>query len=182
MTLTQLNTRKNNHMNKESKYFDGVEWYTNIDIDDSESVSIFQQLLSNEFYVGQEIFFILHRLEDLTENQELRNLETCFLEIFNNSNIYIISYIDDKRFKYLFKYNFDLETNNLIIKFWKYFYSLAFFAPNRGTSFTDVAYYLENDFVRDIYLKRFLAQGFTDCVYIKNMDGDSLIKSRIQIL
>lgn len=169
-------------MNKESENFDGVEWYTSIDIDDFKSVSVFQQFLTNEFYVGQEMFFILHRLEDLTENQELRFLEECFLDLFNNSNMYIISYIDEKRFKYLFKCNFDLEINNLIIKFWKYFYSLAFFAPNRGTGFTDVADYLGKDFGRDIYLKRFLAQGFTDCVYIKNIDGDSLIKSRLEIL
>lgn len=166
-------------MDLKPQFIEGVSKYHNIDLEDTESIVKFRNFWDREFKIGQEIIFHLYRRESLTEDSELRSIENDLLAVFNKDNLYVILYLDEKRFSLLFRHEYQLGSSSLILKLWKYFYGLTFFTPKPGIGFDDVIKYYDLHRDTDIYLRSFISKGFTDCAYIKGMDGDTLIKNSI---
>ena len=167
-------------MNLKPEIFDGVSIYRNIDLDETDSMVRLKNFWDREFEFGQEIFFHLYRKESLTDDNELRTIESNLLDVFNQDNLYVIRYLDDIRFSILFRHEYQFGSASLILKLWKYCYSLAFFSPRLGVEFDDVIKYYDNHQDRDVYLRTFMSKGFTDCTYIKGLGGDTLIKNALE--
>jgi len=166
-------------MNFESENPDGARIYTNIDLTNRNSVIFFKEFLGGEFAFGEEIIFSCFRKESLTDIRELMSIENDLMNMFNSENLYIIDFLDESRFYFLYRHVFDLNSPNLIVKLWKYFYSLSFFVLNKGYSFNDAKVYFKNHEKRDVHLKSFLRGGLADVAYIKGLGGDILIKQSI---
>lgn len=75
------------------------------------------------------LYFSLSRIEHFTDNQIILELEEKFKRVFNNSNYKTILEIRKDVFVSKFKIEVTLHTANLIVDFWKYFFSIAFFEP-----------------------------------------------------
>ena len=160
------------------KQVDNVKVYEDIRLYTIDGVINFKNFWTKEFQYGQELFFYFHRLEDLTDQKELDEIEKDLLQIFNEDNIFIIIYLDKKRFTYLFKYEYQFGSENLLLKFWRYFCGMDIIIPNKNVSFKEVCeyFYLHRD--KDIYLRSFKAKGYAKTVYIKGLGGDYLIKNK----
>lgn len=168
-------------MNLKSEFVDGVQLFRNIDLEETESIVKFRNYWDREFQFGQELFFIFHRRETLTENNELASIEEEISDVFFNfDNLYVLLYLDEKRFEFLFRHEYQFGSSSLILKFWKYFYSIAFFTPKSGVGFDDVIKYYDKHRDRDVYLRTFMSKGFTDCAYVKGLGGDTLIKNSLK--
>ncbi|MFZ4263411.1 hypothetical protein ACFRAE_15325 [Sphingobacterium sp. HJSM2_6] len=160
------------------KQVDNVNVYEDIRLDTIDGVIDFKNFWAKEFQYGQELFFYFHRLEDLTDQKELDEIEKDLLQIFNEDNIYIIIYLDKSWFTYLFKYEYKFGTENLLLKFWRYFYGMDIIIPNINVSFKEVCEYFYLHRENDIYLRSFKANGYAKTVYIKGLGGDYLIKNK----
>lgn len=160
-----------------SKSADNVIVYDDIGLIEPDDIISFKNFWDIEFNYGQELFFFFHRLENLTEDKELVEIEKKLLEIFNEDNLYIIVYIDEVRFTYLFKYEFQFGGADLIFKFWKYYYSMSIIVPGVNVSFESVCNYLDTHRDNDVYLRVFKAKGYAQRVYVKGLGGDHLIKN-----
>lgn len=164
-------------MNLQPKKMNNVVIYDGIDLDDAESVVTFINFWRQEFVSGQELFFLFFRLEDLTEDKELRIIEEELLKVFNEGNLYVVSYIDEVRFSYVFKYKFEHLKAELLIKFWNYFYGMEIIVPKVGITFESVCKYFDTHRDTDLYLGKFKAQGYADRIYLKGLGGNYLIKN-----
>ncbi|MDR2282393.1 MAG: hypothetical protein LBE37_04255 [Sphingobacterium sp.] len=151
--------------------------YDGIDLDNSNDIIDFKNFWDREFEYGQQLFFFFHRLEDLTEDKDLKEIERELLSIFNEENLYIVIYIDEVRFTYLFKWEFQFGGGNLIFKFWKYYYSMSIIIPKKGVTFDNVCTYFDTHRDNDVYLRNFKANGYAEKVYIKGLGGDHLIEN-----
>lgn len=151
--------------------------YDEINLDNDDGIFAFIDFWRQEFISGQELFFIFFRLENLTEDSELRSIEEELLKVFDDQNLHTVSYIDEVRFTYVFKYKFDYVQADLLIKFWKYFYGMDIIVPKAGVNFESVCSYFDLHRDTDLYLRNFKAQGYADIIYLKGMDGDYLIKN-----
>lgn len=167
-------------MNLKPEFIDGVSIYRNIDLDETESITKFKDFWDREFKLGQDIIFHLYRLESLTDDSELRSIESDLLNVFDRENLYVILYLDKNRFSLLFRHEYQFGSSGLILKFWKYFYGLAFFTPKIGVGFDNVIKYYDRHRDGDVYLRTFMSKGFTDCAYIKGLGGDTLIKNSLK--
>lgn len=159
------------------KDVDNVIVYDDINLNKSNDIIDFKSFWDIEFQYGQQLFFFFHRLESLTEDKELDEIEKELLRIFNEENLYIVIYIDEVRFTYLFKYEFQFGGPDLILKFWKYYYSMSIIVPNENVSFESVCRYFDMHRDKDVYLRNFKAKGYAQRVYIKGLGGNSLIKN-----
>ncbi|MFD2969943.1 hypothetical protein [Sphingobacterium bambusae] len=164
-------------MKLKPKDVNDVTVYDNINLHTSDGIIDFKNFWDSEFRYGQQMFFFFHRLEDLTEDKELDEIEKELLQIFNEENLYIIIYIDEVRFIYLFNYNFQLGGPDLIVKFWKYYYSMCIIVPTEKVSFESVCGYFDTHRDNDVYLRNFKAKGYAQRIYIKGLGGDCLIKN-----
>src|SRR5690606_7165716 len=77
-----------------------------------------------------------------------------------------------------FKIEVTLHTANLIVDYWKYFFSIAFFEPINDLTFEEFVEYesLHSTFDNK-YGKKWLWRKLADKVYIKSFDGDELLIS-----
>lgn len=74
-------------MNLKPDIVDNVIVYGGIDLDNSNDIIDFKNFWDKEFEYGQELFFFFHRLENLTENRDLREIESELLSVFNEENL-----------------------------------------------------------------------------------------------
>ncbi len=164
-------------MNLQPRKINNVLIYEEINLDNDDSVFTFIDFWRQEFVAGQELFFLFFRLEDLTEDSELRSIKDELSKVFNDQNLHTVSYIDEVRFTYVFKYKFDYDQADLVIKFWDYFYGMEIIVPKAGINFESVCNYFDLHRDTDLYLKSFKAQGYADRIYLKGLGGDYLIKN-----
>lgn len=100
-----------------------------VNLNTPEGITHFKEWFKNTFPLGTMLYFSLSRIEHFTDNQIILELEEKFKRVFNNSNYKTILEIRKDVFVSKFKIEVTLHTANLIVDFWKYFFSIAFFEP-----------------------------------------------------
>lgn len=149
-----------------------------VNLNTSEGIIHFKEWFKNTFPLGTMLYFSLSRIEHFTDNQIILELEEKFKRVFNNSNYKTISEIRKDIFISKFKIEVTLHTANLIVDYWKYFFSIAFFEPINDLTFEEFVEYesLHSTFDNK-YGKKWLWRKLADKVYIKSFDGDELLIS-----
>jgi len=150
----------------------------NVDSNTPDRIIHFKEWFYKTFQIGTILYFEFYRKENLTEEKILSEIENRLSKILNDEEFRIIHDIRDDVFVSLFKLKVDMYSPNLILDFWRYFYSLSFFEPINDLTFDEFEEYeLSSPIFGNEYGIKWLWHKLTDKVYVKNLGGEELIIS-----
>lgn len=130
------------------------------------------------FSKNDTLFFAFRRVENLTDEKEIKKLKVEILETFENYGEYIIlKELDSTRFDSIARITVNEYTYNLLIDVLKYFYSCTFFIPSKQFAFSDYSTFQKNNNFHDKMNEKLLHNHYADFSLIKGLGGDSLIIS-----
>ena len=148
----------------------------NIDVNSSEGIILFKEWFTKTFPLGTLLHFNFYRIENLTEDKLLSDIEKRLSKIFTDENYRKIHDIRDDIFVSLFKLEVNINSANLIIDFWRYFYAVSFFEPINDLSFDEFEEYkLSHPIFDNEYGKKWLWHKLAERIYIKNVGGEELL-------
>jgi len=150
----------------------------NVDSNTPEGIVHFKEWFTKTFPIGTILYFDFYRIENLTEDKILSDIEKTLSKIFYAKNYKKIHDIKEDVFVSLFKLEVEMNTANLILDFWRYFYAVSFFEPINDLSFDEFEEYeLSHPIFDNEYGKKWLWHKLADRVYIKNLGGEELLIS-----
>ena len=150
----------------------------NVDSNTPEGIVHFKEWFTKTFPIGTILYLSFYRKENLTEDKILSDIEKRLSKIFNAKNNRKILDIREDVFVSLFKLEVEMNTANLILDFWRYFYAVSFFEPINDLSFDEFEEYeLSHPIFDNEYGKKWLWHKLADRVYIKNLGGEELLIS-----
>lgn len=91
---------------------------------------IIKEFADSIFETGDLIFFYFRRIEDLTNDTELKGLKVRIMDHFEKNGKYLyLRKFDEERFDSIGMLTYDYRTPGLIIDMWRYFYGICPIIP-----------------------------------------------------